>query len=97
MKLLTEWCPINYNKDSEKCIQDAKSKFTFSHTYENHQVENNEMPEFAVGFKENYVLELFAKHNINILQPISYGSWCGRDKYVSFQDMIIGEKQLYAS
>lgn len=54
---------------------------------------DKDVPESAIGFKENYVKDLFKNQGLNIINPIHYGSWCGRENYLSYQDIIIAEKR----
>ena len=51
-------------------------------------------PESAVAYDESSLLSLYAKHGLNILGPIHYGSWCGRETFLSYQDIIIGRKKV---
>lgn len=29
---------------------------------------------------------------MNIVEPIHYGLWCGRDEFLSYQDIILAKK-----
>jgi len=49
-------------------------------------------PEAAVAYDEEVVMELLEKNRLNITQPIHYGVWCGRDRFLSLQDIIIVKK-----
>lgn len=61
----------------------------------NSYTENINIPESTIGFNEEYINELFDKNGLNIIQPIHYGSWCGRNKFTSYQDIIVAEKKLH--
>ena len=56
-------------------------------------IDKNE-PESAVAYNERSLLSLYEKYGLNILGPIHYGSWCGRQSFLSYQDIIIGRKKL---
>lgn len=58
---------------------------------ENSFAKDNEIPENAIGFKEEFVIKLFKKNNLDI-EEIYYGSWCGRNSYKSYQDIMIAQK-----
>jgi ubiquinone/menaquinone biosynthesis C-methylase UbiE len=45
-------------------------------------------PESASAYEENYVLELIRKHNLELCEPIRYGTWTGRKNGTSFQDLL---------
>lgn len=54
---------------------------------------NNNDPEIGLAYREDYLKKLFSKFNLKIIEPIHYGSWCGREKFLNFQDIIIAEKK----
>ncbi|HKS09571.1 MAG TPA: class I SAM-dependent methyltransferase [Pyrinomonadaceae bacterium] len=45
-------------------------------------------PESASAFDENYILDLITKHNLELREPIRYGTWTGRKNGLSFQDLL---------
>jgi ubiquinone/menaquinone biosynthesis C-methylase UbiE len=69
---------------------DARYDFCFDHGVYMLIDEND--PEAGIGYKLDYLEDLYAKNNLKIEQPIKYGSWSGRKDYFSFQDVIIGRK-----
>jgi len=56
-----------------------------------------EKPEIAIGFDEDYVVRLFEQLGLEVREPIAYGWWCGRDKYLSCQDQIVAFKANHGS
>jgi SAM-dependent methyltransferase len=55
-------------------------------------VTNPQILEAAVGYPESRVRKSLAEHGLSILEPIHYGNWCGRDRHLSYQDIIVIEK-----
>lgn len=51
-----------------------------------------ENPESAITFPEPYIRQLFAKFGLSISEPIQFGSWCGRQQFFSYQDIVIAKK-----
>lgn len=51
------------------------------------------MPECAIAFPEENVIELFRKNGFRLASP-HYGSWCGRGDALSYQDILVFEKTL---
>jgi SAM-dependent methyltransferase len=49
-------------------------------------------PESACAFDENFILGLLQKHDLTLARPAFYGSWSGREKGLSFQDMLVIKK-----
>jgi ubiquinone/menaquinone biosynthesis C-methylase UbiE len=55
-------------------------------------IKDKNIPENAIGFKEEKIKMIFKNNSLRILNPIYYGSWCGRKEFKSYQDIIIAEK-----
>lgn len=51
-----------------------------------------ETPEYAIGYDENYVKELYQRYRLAIRERIHYGWWCGREQFLSCQDQIVAFK-----
>lgn len=49
-------------------------------------------PELAIGYEEGWVVALYRKYGLEIRQPIQYGNWCGREKFLSYQDLVLASK-----
>jgi hypothetical protein len=74
-------------------MQEKKSNILFEHFEDNHAVMLSDVPEHTVGYNENFIHSIYHTTNLTIVEPILYGFWCGRDKFQSFQDIIISVKQ----
>jgi len=55
-------------------------------------VVDRQILEKGVGYPESRVRTSLAEHGLSILEPIHYGKWCGRDRHLSFQDIIVIRK-----
>jgi SAM-dependent methyltransferase len=77
------------NDESRRLIDSKQSTTDFTHELEGCVTSNPEHPEDALAFDEGFVRQEFAKHNLKIVEPIHFGSWCGRKKFVSYQDIVI--------
>ncbi len=51
---------------------------------------NRQSPESAVAFPEDWVREKYAALGIR-LRDVQYGSWCGRERFTSLQDIVVGD------
>ncbi len=49
-------------------------------------------PEAAIAFHEKTVRDLYQRSDIEVLEPIRWGGWSGRDGYLSWQDLIFARK-----
>ncbi len=50
-------------------------------------------PESAVAFNEDYVRELLRKNGLTLARPTLYGRWAGLPSGLSFQDMMLLQRQ----
>ena len=55
-------------------------------------VVDERVPERAVAFREELVRELHDRHGLPI-EAVHPGSWCGRERYTSFQDITISVRR----
>ena len=77
------------NEESENLVRSGRSKLDFKHKMQDCLTISEDDPERAIAYGEEFVLELFEKHGLRIAGPIRYGSWCGRERFVTYQDLII--------
>lgn len=67
-----------------------------SHSFKFHNDEyfyNKELdPEAAIAFEEHYINSLFKSNGMTINNPFQFGSWCCRDNFLSFQDIVVATK-----
>lgn len=82
------------NSESKGLIQHNFSKLSFARRANNDGfwTISQDKPEYAVGYDEAFVMDLYRTHNLSILDPVHYGSWCGRKDYLSFQDIVVSQK-----
>lgn len=78
------------NPESEKLAEANRSllKFVFPIDH-GKSIEENE-PEAAVAFDESYLRELHRNCGLDIVEPVRYGSWCGRKSSVGYQGIVVG-------
>ena len=68
------------------------SSITFKYEQDRCRVTNLEIPETAVAYMETEVRQLYQRHNVTIVEPTKYGTWCGRETGLSYQTMVIAYK-----
>ena len=49
-------------------------------------------PESAVAYDESFVLKLIAENGLRVKGPVYYGRWAGRTDGLSYQDILVLEK-----
>ena len=82
------------NDESINLIQNHQSSIDIKHKCNGYSTVNPAVPEDAIGYPETWIISLFRKYNLEVTIPIKYGNWCGRDNYLSFQDIIIVLKNI---
>ena len=50
-------------------------------------------PENTIAVPEGKVRQLYDGHDMDIEEPIRYGAWPGRERYLSYQDVVIAHKR----
>lgn len=88
-------CLITYfllNDESTHLVRAGRSTLDFKYNVEGCLTTDKENPEFAMAYKEDHVRRLFDGLSLKIIEPVNYGSWCGRDVFLSYQDIIVATK-----
>lgn len=80
------------NAQTRRLIDAGKSTINLQHDHGPAYTMSREKPELAIGFDEEYVIDLYERVGLVIRRPIYYGSWCGRQEFLSYQDLIIASK-----
>jgi len=90
-----ERCLITWfmlNEESSKLIDTGKSNPNFKYEFDGYRTNDKNNQAAAVAYNEEFVRKLYEKYQLKIIEPIHYGSWCGREKFLSYQDIIIAVK-----
>ncbi len=80
------------NQESVRLIHAGRSVFQFPYRLGPCCVRDASRPEDVVAYEEKGVLALFRDCGLQARTPVYYGSWCGRDTFISFQDMVVASK-----
>ena len=102
-------CIVTYfllNTASIQSIHKGISSIDFKYVYKYYRTRNEERPESAVAYEENYIRGLYKKHGLRISEPAAYGKWhlgrfkfCGvswplylKNDFGNYQDTIVAVK-----
>lgn len=90
-------CLISYfllNDESERLTEKGLSTLNFAFPVGPSRAADEQSPEAAIAYPEEYVLGLYQKNGLRRKGPIRYGSWCGRSRPFKWsnQDMILAVK-----
>lgn len=80
------------NAKSVELIDQRKSTLDFKYDLGGYRVVNKDAPESAVAYAEQYIRSLYQKNDMMIIEPVYYGSWCGRGDFLSYQDIIVATR-----
>ena len=89
-------CLITYfllNDIAKELINNDKSIIKFKYFIDDFMTNDNQNPEEAIAFQEDFILSLYDLNNLEVQLPPYYGSWCSRSEYLSFQDIIVATKR----
>jgi len=80
------------NHESEGRIQRGESQLNFSHLIEGGLTTAPKNPGEAIAYPESDVRALFERCQLQVVEPIRYGSWSGRPNFLTMQDVVITKK-----
>lgn len=81
------------SEESLSLVKKGVSRLEFRDSGKGYWTTSESTPEEAVAYDESELTDLYKKRGLTIVNPVHYGSWCGREKYLSFQDIFIIEKE----
>ncbi|MEA2174987.1 MAG: hypothetical protein QOD00_2579 [Blastocatellia bacterium] len=88
-------CQITYfllNDESLRLVATGRSTIDFKFAYDVYRIASQESPEGAVAYNEQWIRDLYSSTGLQI-RRLDYGSWCGRERYLSYQDLILAIKE----
>ena len=80
------------NDESTELIREGNSRLDFRFEMDGFLTTDKSTPEDAIAYQETYIKDLLSKHGVSITEPVYYGSWCGRQSFLAFQDIVVAEK-----
>ncbi|MEA2165456.1 MAG: hypothetical protein QOK37_3583 [Thermoanaerobaculia bacterium] len=88
-------CLISYfllNDESRRLIAAGRSTLDFKFVRDGYTTISELVPEHAVAFDERFIRSLYERLGLKIAR-LDYGSWCGRDEFLSYQDLVLAVKE----
>jgi ubiquinone/menaquinone biosynthesis C-methylase UbiE len=81
------------NERQRELAQKGRNQLHFDYGDETWRYVYQNSPESAVAYEEGFIMGLLEKHGLKLKEPIMYGRWSGRADGLSYQDMLLLEKQ----
>ncbi len=90
-------CMITFfllNQESLMLLNSGLSFYDLRHETGPCRFMDQEIPEAAIAYQEEYIRAIYRKKGLAITEPINYGWWCRREKgtFSSGQDIIMARK-----
>ena len=88
-------CLITYfllNPDSYQSLREGKADRTFDNEMPGCRVQYAANPEAAVAYEERDVSAIYTACDLQVMEPIRYGRWSGRQDGTSYQDLVLARK-----
>lgn len=79
--------------ESRARMGQGKAAIDFRHRLDDCYTATPDAPEFAVAFDEGFVRGNHQRLGLKIAEPVHYGSWDGREQFLSFQDVVLSTKE----
>lgn len=80
------------NEVSANYIHKRMGTYNFEYTKGDSFIEDLNDPLYQIAFKEEFIKMMYRNCKLHIESPIHYGSWSGRQDFLSFQDIIVAKK-----
>lgn len=80
------------NDESVALMSAGAGAFNFKYEGAGYHSAYANKPENAVSYPEDVIRKLFEENGMRVEEPIRYGSWSGRQQFLSFQDIVIATK-----
>jgi SAM-dependent methyltransferase len=80
------------NDESMSLVRAGRSTLDFKYKVDECLTVDAHRPERAIAYPEDFVKRLFYGNKLRLSERIYYGSWCNRDAFLSYQDIVIASK-----
>ncbi|WP_254566816.1 class I SAM-dependent methyltransferase [Oscillatoria sp. HE19RPO] len=80
------------NEESLSCLEAGLCTLELPEIFDNYRLADKTFPESAVAYEERFFLELAEQVGLKVNLPVYYGSWCGREDFLSVQDILLISK-----
>lgn len=80
------------NSESRMSIEQGRSSQPFVDAQPPYAVINPANPEAAVAYDEEWAVGRLVRSELQPRTPVSYGSWCGREVFTSYQDIVVADR-----
>jgi SAM-dependent methyltransferase len=76
------------NEESRRAVEAQTSSLLFLHCLGDCWTTSSRVPETAVAYDERTLAGFLEKNGL-VRDATRYGKWCGRDRFLSYQDIVV--------
>jgi ubiquinone/menaquinone biosynthesis C-methylase UbiE len=80
------------NPESQALMDAGQCVFRLTVPRQDCMILREKRPEEAVGYPEDFMRQCYARNHLEIIEPVHFGSWVGRKKPLSLQDIVLARK-----
>ena len=80
------------NPETMERIDTGKSTLNFQFKGDRYRTISRKVPESAVAYDENYIINLYMQNRLTITTPIRSGTWSVRATDYEYQDFVVARK-----
>jgi SAM-dependent methyltransferase len=81
------------NDESERLCRAGGARPEFRYSIGDCRVADPDVPEEAIAHRESVVKDWYKRFSLDKDLSVHYGSWCGRDSFLSHQDICVSAKR----
>lgn len=89
-RCLVTWFLLN--DESRRLIESGRSTLPFVHALDDCLTTDADVRERAIAYDERRVEAMYDACGLRRDTPPSYGSWCGRTAFLTYQDIVVARK-----
>ena len=89
-RCLSTW--FLWNEEADRLTREGMALMNLPFEREGCRVLDRDVPGDAIAIPETRVRRSFRDAGFEIEPPVHYGRWCGREEFLSFQDIVVTRK-----
>jgi SAM-dependent methyltransferase len=89
-RCLSTW--FLWNVEADRLTRAEKALIHLPFDLHGCRVLDRDVPGDAIAIPEALALRMFADAGLEVELPVHYGRWCGRERFLSFQDILVTRK-----
>ena len=89
-RCLSTW--FLWNEETDRLTREGKAFVSLPFEVEGCRVLDPAVPGDAIAIPEARVLRALEAAGLEVEPPVRFGRWCGRDEFLTFQDVVVARK-----